>query len=89
MLTEKASASRSSAASKVLLNKLILLCKAQHCQCGSIPSSVNFMPVKPFYNTVSVSFIVLEKDFCFTKEAYLTFHLEVNSFTIKKTIGYF
>lgn len=84
-----ARASRSTIASKALLNKSIPPCKAERRQCWSTSFSANFMPVELFHNTIPISSVVLEEDFRFRKEAYLTFSLEVNDSTSRKAVGYF
>lgn len=62
-------------------------CKGQHHQRWSIPT--NLILVERFDNIISVSSIVLEKDFHLRKNVYLTIPPEVNNSTIRKAIGHF
>ena len=84
-----ASARRTTAAPRAPFNSSIPLCKSQRYQRRLKSALANFMLVEPFHNTVLVSPVVLEEDFCLRKEAYLTFPLEVINFTIRKAIGRF
>lgn len=47
------------------------------------------MLVEPFYNTGSVSFVILEEDFRLRKEVYLTFPPKVNDSTTREAIEHF
>ena len=87
--TSRAPASKTRVAARALFNSSIPPRKAQRCQHRSTPSSANFIPVEPFYNTVPISPIVLKEDFYLKKEASLTFPLEVNNSIIRKAIERF
>lgn len=88
-LMARAFASSSTTAPSVLLNKSIPLCKVYCCQRRSTPFLANFMPIKSFYNTISISPVVLKEDFHLRKEVYLTFSLIVNDSIIRKDIEHF
>lgn len=47
------------------------------------------MPIEPFYNTILISLVILEEDFCLGKEVYLTFSPKVNDSITREAIGRF
>ncbi len=59
------------------------LCRHQYHQRQSTPA--NLIPDECFV----VSPIVLEKDFRFREDVYLTFPPEINDFITREAIGYF
>lgn len=47
------------------------------------------MLIKPLYNTVLISSIILKEDFGIRKDAYLTFFPDINDCIIKEAIRHF
>ncbi len=85
----RASISSCTAMPRALLNRSIPLYKSQNHQRRSTPSSTNLILVESFNNTVLVSPIVLEEDFCLKEHVCLTFPPEVNNSITRKAIGRF
>ena len=67
-----------------ILTPSILLYRGRCRQCPA-----KFIPAELLDNTVPISSVVLEEDFCLREDTYLTFPLEVNNLITREAIGHF